>query len=162
VIHLLIKEIQDAYTQENFKRIKEYFNSPTSPLFQDISTTVNDEAAKLAFKKVASEPITKFQMVRLISSTEVALGDISSYTNAKIIGMALESGSVGATIAILTFGIVDDASFSFTLNEPLFLQATGFLGETAPSASGEFIVTAGQSLGSGSIYIDISPPEEIA
>ena len=52
MIHLLIREVNDLYSQENFKRLKDYLNDPNSPLnlaITEANNTVVTGAAKLIF-----------------------------------------------------------------------------------------------------------------
>ncbi len=120
-----------------------------------------ESAAKLKIKKIASEVIALFELIKLDSNTHASKADITSYTNAKVIGIAIESAIIGQEFEIQLFGVVEDPSFLFTLGEPLFLQSLSGIGETAPSASGQFITNVGQSLGAGGIFIDIIDPVEI-
>jgi len=102
-----------------------------------------------------------WSLIRLETSSTVSKATIDSYTNAKVIGIALNDGVMGEKIRILLFGVAEDASFTFAINEPLFLQSDSTIGLTAPIASGEFITEVGQSLGTGSIFINVSNPIEI-
>jgi len=120
------------------------------------------EAAKLVFESIANEDIAAFDMVRLVSDTNVGLTSDDTYANSKAIGIALEAKLTGETIRILTFGIVPlNPSFLFTINEPLFLSTSGAITNTPTVIVGEFVTQIGQGLGVGSIFINIEEPEEI-
>jgi hypothetical protein len=123
--------------------------------------TINGQSAKLGMTRVASEAIQKFDLVRLISSTQVAKGSSDSELESKISGIALNSAAIGEDLTFIMFGILEDASFNFTLLAKLFLQSDGALGETPPSSVGDFVVVSAQSLGAGAVFIKIEEPEEV-
>ena len=163
---LLLREIQDRYTQENFRRIEKELDgltgSDTTVINNLLSNITSVEsAAKLIIERTAAESIVTWDLIRLETSSSVSKATIDSYTNSKVIGIALNDGIIGEKIRILLFGVAEDVGFTFAINEPLFLQSDSSVGLTAPAASGEFITEVGQSLGSGSIFINVSNPIEI-
>lgn len=125
------------------------------------STTSNTRATKLTIDKIASEEIIIGQVTRFDSSTTAALAKIDTYENAKAAGIALNSAGIGQIVTILILGIREDGSYAFTLNQPLYLQADSYFGETPPNTSGQFIVRIGESLGTGAIFVRVEEPEEI-
>lgn len=129
-----------------------------NPTFINVEVTA---PSKFTFDKEASERIEKFELVRMDTQTTVSVGSLNDYSSAKVTAIALNGGNPGALITGLIFGVLDDVIFDFPINEPLFLQADGTIGLTAPSASGEFITKIGYSLGTGSIFITITDPIEI-
>lgn len=120
-----------------------------------------ESVAKLGLTRIASEDIAIFELVRLISSTHVAKGSSDSEAESKISGMALNNASAGGNVTFVMFGVVEDASFTFPLLSKLFLQSDGTIGTTAPGVLGDFVVSSGESLGSGAIFVNIQEPEEI-
>lgn len=120
-----------------------------------------ESVAKLGLTKTASENISQFDLVRLVSNNEVAKGSSDSADEAKISGIALNSASAGEDVTFVMFGVVEDNSFNFPLLSKLFLQSNGTLGTTAPSTSGQYVVASGESLGTGAIFIKIEEPEGI-
>jgi len=119
------------------------------------------DPSKFSFDKEASEPVVKLECIRMDSQTTVRTATNDTYTNAKVTAVALNSGNTGALITCLLFGILEDPSFNFPMNEPLFLQDNGTIGITAPTTVGKFITDIGYSLGTGAIFINIKNPIEI-
>lgn len=117
--------------------------------------------AKLGITRTAVEPISQFQCVRLVSSTEVAAGSSDTENESKISGIALNSANTGEDVTFVMFGILESPAFTFPVLAKLFLQSDGTLGTTAPTTVGKFIVVTAQSLGTGAIFIKIEEPEEI-
>jgi hypothetical protein len=118
-------------------------------------------AAKLIFTKIATSNVAAFELVRLVSNTHVELTSESSYAESLAVGITLEAKLAGEVVSILTFGIADDPSFAFTINDPLFVSAAGSITDTPTLIPGEFVTQIGQSLGAGSIFIRIQEPEEL-
>jgi hypothetical protein len=121
---------------------------------------VPDSAKKLGDTYVAGEPISALQVVRLDTSSEAYVGDpITSFESASSVGIALNGGGIGTNIDVQNFGILEDAFFTFPTNTPLFLSPTGTITDVAPVAG--YNVQVGQSLGTGSIFINIREPISI-
>ena len=76
-----------------------------------------------------------------------------------MLGISIQAGLTGQDIAVLLFGKIEDASFNFPLNEPLFLDLNGVITSTPPTT--DFSVNIGHSLGLGAIFIDIKEPIEL-
>lgn len=167
MIELLESKIKDPYIRESIRRIKselkklENGSDATNIRNIIINEIDSDEAAKLSFTRVAASNINAFQTVRLVSSTHVDLTDKLSYNESLAIGMALESKTAGQDIKVLTFGIVEDPSFTYAIYEKLFLDLNGAITNTPTITTGEFVTPIGQSLGAGAIFIRIDEPEEI-
>ena len=100
-------------------------------------------------------------MVRLISTTDVDLTDDGTYDESLAVGIALETKLAGQEIRILTFGIAEDPSFVWAINEKLFLGNSGSITNTPTTTVGEFVTPIGQSLGLGAIFIRIDEAEEV-
>lgn len=120
-------------------------------------------ATKLEETYTAGEAITAMNIVRLSNSTTVfkAIPD-GTLSDASAIGIALSSAALGDPVTVRLFGILSDASFTFTLNVPVFLDSSSNVTDTLPApVSGEYVTHMGKSLGTGAIFINIQPPEEI-
>jgi len=83
-----------------------------------VTVEVSDPS-KFSFNKEASEPVVKLECVRMDSQTTVRTATNDTYTNAKVTAIAINSGNTGALITCLLFGILEDNSFNFPINEPL-------------------------------------------
>jgi len=117
--------------------------------------------AKLGLTRIATGAISKFDLIRLVSSTNVSKGSSDTSVESKISGIALNTAADGEPVDFVMFGIIEDASFTFALSAKLFLQSDGSLGTTPPSTTGDFVVASGESLGIGAIFIKIQEPEGI-
>jgi len=121
-----------------------------------ISKFPTDSAVKLSFSKIADNTISALQIVRLTSDTNIDLADKSVLGTALAAGIAINGGTVGSTIVVVAAGIVEDASFTYTLNDILFLNTSGAITTVAPTTG--FSTVIGKSLGTGAIYINIEQP----
>ena len=106
---------------------------------------------------VANENISALKIVRQ-DTGGVLLADIGAQLDSEALGVSRDAATLGSNLRVITYGRVDDTSFGFTLNEPLFLGNNGLITNLAPTNSGEYIVRIGYSLGIGSIFIDIESP----
>lgn len=116
-----------------------------------------DSAEKLAAFFIAGEIISALKVVRLNTTSDAFVADpTGTFEEAKAIGIARSAGGIGATIDVQTFGILEDASFTFSANTPLFLSATGSITDVAPVSG--YNVQIGHGLGAGSIFIALREP----
>lgn len=99
----------------------------------------------------ASEAISALKMVASSGLNTIGVADKDSLP--ETLGMAVTAGGIGSDIEVVTFGQVDDASFTFGVNACLFLDSTGSITATAPTTGNN--VPIGKSLANGSIFIDI-------
>ena len=130
---------------------------------ENVKVVINglESVSKLGLIKEAAEPINQFDIVRLVSSELVAKGSSNSSSEAKVQGIAMNSGDTGDDINFIMFGVIEDPAFSFPLLAKLFLSTTGTITTTPPIASGQYVVSLGESLGTGAIFIKIEEPEAI-
>lgn len=117
-------------------------------------------AIELTF--TAATNVAAFQMVVSASGTTASPGnDNTTVQNSRVIGIAKTSATTGNTFVALLFGTITDSSFSgFTLNNPVYLDTTGFLTQTLP-VSPNFMVVCGKYLGSNTVFINISLPIQL-
>lgn len=120
-------------------------------------------AERLAKTYTAGEDLAVNEFVYLQSNTTVFKAtNNGTYEQAQARGIVLTAGLTGEDVSVLMFGIYDENnSFNFTLNNPFFLGVDGAAIQNPPSATGEFVVELGQSLGTGAVYLDIARPQEI-
>jgi len=64
--------------------------------------------------------------------------------------------TAGTTVTVVKTGELVDQSFSFTANEPLFLNTNGFFSHTPPSSG--FILQVGVALSTTKMLVDIGEP----
>lgn len=113
-------------------------------------------AKTLILEKIAGENISALNVLYLSSSTECLKADNSLIGTATVAGIATNGGITGAMIRILSFGIVEDPSFLFGVNDPLYLGASGGIISIAPVSG--VLTKIGYGLGVGSIYIKVEKP----
>lgn len=114
-------------------------------------------AKVLILEKIADENITAMKAVYLNDYHTCKLASNVDDNQGTVIGIALNSGLIGVTINILSFGIIDDPFFTFGLNEPVFLGTNGDLITTQPLTG--VLTEIGYGLGAGSIYVKIISPK---
>jgi len=141
--------------------------SDVDPLSEEYTDTGHVQVrvpspSKFALTKIASTDISAYDLIRLDSMTTATKANVSSYTDAKVIGVAIDDASTGNDFRILLLGIIEDPAFTFPINEPLFLQSDGTWGLTPTSTTGEYRTNVGYSLGTGAIMIKVEEPIGIA
>ena len=121
---------------------------------------VAESAVKLVDIYITTEVISALRMVTLVSESDCKLGQSQTiFEDAKIVGVALNASAIGGNVTCLTYGILEDPSFTFPLNEPLFLKANGVISNIEESTG--FSTQVGHSLGTGAIFINIREPIEL-
>lgn len=80
----------------------------------------------------------------------------STYEISRAVGITLESGSSGEEKSYLLFGKLSDSFFTFTQNQDLYLGINGEATIVPPSSG--YVVSLGQSLDTGSIFVGIEKP----
>ena len=118
-------------------------------------------AVKLELSLIATSSISKLDLVKLDSNTHCSRANFTSSQNASVIGVALNSAIGGNTVKVLLFGILEDPSLLFALNDLLFLKSDSTITDIGTSTTGDFLVVVGKSLGTGAIFVNVSTPEEI-
>jgi hypothetical protein len=122
----------------------------------DQSSTGAASAKSIILEKISSINISALTCVYLDSNTTCSAADNSINTTAIVEGISLNAGSTGSIIKILSFGVLEDASFIFGLNVPLFLGLNGAITSTPPAIG--FLSRIGYGLGPGSIRVKIESP----
>lgn len=116
-------------------------------------------AKTLILERTANEAISALQPVYLDTVSTCRLADNSSLATGFVEGIALNGGVIGAKIKILVFGIVEDPSFAFSLNQMIFLGTSGTIITTQPPAG--VLTRLGWGLGAGAIQIAIEKPIQL-
>jgi len=118
-------------------------------------------AVKLELKLIATSGISKLDIVTLDSNTHCSKSTFASANTANAIGIALNAATAGNTVNVLLFGVLEDPSLTFSLNDLLFLKSDSTITDIGTSTLGEFLVEVGKSLGAGSMFVNIKTPEEV-
>lgn len=90
--------------------------------------------------------------------TGVNLADKDAQITAEVLGITRSAANTGNSLRVVTHGRIDDTTFNFNVNEPLFLGDNGNITNLSPSLSGEYITRIGYGLGAGSIFVEIEQP----
>jgi len=109
--------------------------------------------------KEASEVISALKCVYLDTDTTCAISDPTDEDKSVTFGVAINSGIIGDPIDIVNYGQIDDAFFTFTGVQLLYLGPLGTITNIAPSSG--FRTVIGKSLGIGSIFVNIEEPIEL-
>ncbi|MCK4828394.1 hypothetical protein KA005_72360, partial [bacterium] len=72
-------------------------------------------------------------------------------------GMGVSAGSNGATIIVLTKGIVRNDSWAWTAGKKLYLSTGGDMTQTRPTSASAFIQEVGMAITDDEIYFDPKP-----
>ena len=118
-----------------------------------------DTAERLQETRIANETISALQLVTAINDTHVEIAEPDNYNNSTVLGVAIGAGNSGDAIPILLFGKLEDAFFTFPVNDPLFLLPNGLISNVAPATPSEnFSTMVGFSLGAGAVFLNIERP----
>ena len=119
------------------------------------TTAVSSEKLITSFE--AGETISALKLIYIASSAQAFVADNSlTFSEAQVIGVALNAAAIGAQVQVQLFGLLQDGAFAFSANELLFLGSLGTITATAPSSG--FVTRIGYGLGSGSIFLNIEKP----
>ena len=112
----------------------------------------------LSAQMLAGGAISAFDLVCIHTTTqEVVEADASSYTTARVIGIAPAAISDTATGTILLHGFIRDDTWAWTTGSTLYASETaGAMTHTAPSTDGAFVVVIGVALSPDVVYINPS------
>jgi len=136
-----------------------YKYNPLSGEFDFFSPPTN-EAKRLTDSKIADSNMSALTMVVATSDTNIdkATNDLL-FPNANVLGIILSSVTIGNPVEVLFFGKLDDAFFTFPVNDSLFLGINGTITNIPPVApAATFSTDIGYSLGTGSIFLKIEKP----
>lgn len=129
------------------------FNPLTGKLDLDTQPTGTGNGEIVTKDFTAGEDISALRMVKHDDPTTVSLADKDLLMDAQTIGIATNAALTGGTVSVVTFGQVDDNSFTFAPNTCLFLGDDGAITDIPPTTGHN--VPIGKGLGIGSIFIDI-------
>lgn len=141
-------------------------NDP-EPIQITISECIKDSGAvstdvPLTISKIYAENISALRVVTAVDAARVEKADIVTFSQAKVLGITLQAGITGFEGEILILGIIEDGSFSFPVNDLLYLGSDGNITNIPPELpTSLFSTTIGHSLGNGAIFIDIKDPIEL-
>ena len=105
---------------------------------------------------IAGETIPAYAAVRLGNDKKVYVASNTTATLAlRTIGVSINSGNINDTIKVVCSGLVTNTSWSWTVNNAVYLSDTSTgLTETAPEEG--VLLLIGQCIGTDSIFVHIS------
>lgn len=106
--------------------------------------------------KQADITLSATDLVRATGPLTVTRGATDTVDNATVFGITSTAGLAGENVQVIEFGEVEDASFNFPLNAPLFLGANGKVTDVPPVTG--VLTQIGHSLGAGKIFLNIQDP----
>lgn len=120
-------------------------------------------AEVLTETKTYNETISAFKLLNAVDNDRVQIAeDISTFENAKVLGLAQVAGVLNDRKPITLFGKVEDVSFNYPVNTLLFLGNDGSITDTPPATpTSVYSVNIGYSLGTGAIFLNIQEPIEL-
>jgi hypothetical protein len=128
-----------------------------NPLTGKLEHTRRAKVERLTKSFDAESNVSAIRMVKASSSTEVNYAtSASTYEDSKAIGISLNAATTGNPVDVLLAGVIEDGTFTFGVNEVLYLTTAGGITDTPPSSG--YSVVIGKGLGPGAIFIDIQEP----
>ncbi len=109
---------------------------------------------------VAAQTISANTAVALVNGQLVPAQSGVSAQAGNVVGVALNGGQAGATIAIQQSGEMSLSSWNWTLGQPIFVGTTGPLTQTPPTSG--FSQVVGMPLSATSMSIGLESPILIA
>ena len=149
-------DIVDIY--KTFDQFSKEDGSPAGSNVSEVLTYLNNEFDKSPYN-VNSEQMNSVSILsasRIVKQVDSVVSyassddDNSAYTTIGI------TRTAGTTVTVVKTGELVDPSFSFTANEPLFLNTNGFFSHTPPSSG--FILQVGVALSTTKMLVDIGEP----
>lgn len=118
-------------------------------------------ARKLITIKKAAEVISANLLVYLDTPTTCRIGrNDGTIAEASVIGVTLNAGVINSDIKIQILGIVEDGSFSFNINDLLFLGKNGLITDLDPSVdpTALYLTRVGYGINVNGIVVSIEKP----
>lgn len=117
----------------------------------------------VAVIKKARGSIGGHRIVRSVSATEVAYADSGDITNSDdVLGLTLNAGADGDDVQVLTDGEHTFAGWAWTPLETIYLNGSGLMTQTEPSAPADaFAIAVGYASSETSMRVRIGIPIEL-
>jgi hypothetical protein len=175
-LRLLLPQVLQKETRENFRRIQEFFEElqqmgvlesggtgPQGPIGpQGPAGPPSTQASQLIVQRTAYEDILKGDcIVAHTTLGQVKLGTNDTTTSdASVLGVAMDDYLTGALVDVLLLGVISDAIFAvFPVNTHLFLDTSGGITDIKPTTG--YLTYIGKSLGGGEILVNPSAPLQL-
>ena len=129
------------------------------PVTGKVSVCVTGIDDPLCRNYTAAETISAVKAVYVSGSEEVSRADKGTKPEATVIGISKHAANATEDIEVVTYGELQDSSFTYTAGESIYLDSSGNLTTTAPTVG--FLTKIGTALGNNKIFIDIQEPIEL-
>lgn len=107
--------------------------------------------------KTSGEALSGHKMVILDAAGEAFYADNTDLTHLhKVLGMTVGASVLGADASILRMGEMSEPSWSWTLDQPIFLSTAGGLTQIPPTTGFSLVVAF--PISATSAYIDLREP----
>ena len=118
-------------------------------------TGADHSAQGLKTTMVSGAAITAFKAVAVHSNGKIEMADASDESEMPAIGIALNAaGAADVDVEVLHIGTFRDDTFNFTAGNRLYIDTSGGLTATAPSATGNFVQCIGVALNADVVFIN--------
>lgn len=114
-------------------------------------------------RKRAAQILGGHRIVRSVDADRVGYADANDVEGAgEVLGLTLTAALQGADVDVMVDGDVEEASWSWTPEEPIYLGAAGQLTQTDPATSGAAVaVEVGYATSHTSMRVRIGIPVEL-
>lgn len=111
---------------------------------------------------IAGQTLERQRIVTLDSNTQLIHADHTNLTHAgRVIGLTLESATLGESIEVHSFGLVSEPSWNWDITQPsVFLSNAGQITQTPPTSG--FINVIGHVASATQLFINIQSPINLA
>ncbi len=107
--------------------------------------------------KIASAALSGHRVVRSLGATQVAYADPSNVSHAThVLGMTTHAAAFSSPIDVLTFGEIEESSWSWVPDGLIYFAANGVLTQVSPVAG--FTQVVGFALSSTKIMVELRAP----
>jgi hypothetical protein len=141
---------------------KKFVESPTRPEQAAVEVFVGNAAdiggsgeAGIEFDVADGNVSAVKAIYKTVSGVALANNNVD-LSQATVIGISISSATSGNSVRYKIVGRLEDSSFNFTINQPLYLDINGNITETAPTSG--YRTRIGTALESGAIQIQIDEP----
>lgn len=104
----------------------------------------------------AGEAIGGHRFVILDASEDLFYASNTVLADAeKVLGMTTNAAPIGGSATVQRSGELEEPSWSWTLDTPIFLSSNGQMTQTRPSASGSFVLQVAFPITPTKVFIDL-------
>lgn len=118
----------------------------------------SSDNAALILKYIAGGNLSGHRMV-LLDSGNLQYADNTHINNAqRVLGMTVDAGVNGSMLKVQVSGEIEEPSWNWDINRPIYLGVNGTLTQIAPTAPATFCLVVGLPITTTMMYISIRDP----